>query len=524
MRLVHSSNTTPEILFRKALWAKGFRYAVCKGDLPGKPDIVIPSKRLAVFVDGDFWHGRQWRQRRLASLEEQFKKTKTKKYWVAKIRRNMVRDCSATASLLSKGWTVLRFWESQLSRDMETCVNMTLQTAQGVVAGSATTAIPYKSVAEFFAGIGLMRLGLDLEGWSTKFANDIDPLKYAMYRDNFPDTDSHFSLEDIHKLVDRPDVVPTVALATASFPCNDLSVAGAMKGLNGKQSSAFWGFVNVLKAMGNRKPPMILLENVVGFLMAHHGDDFRQALVALNQLGYSVDAFIINAVHFVPQSRPRLFVVGSIIPTDRQSGRDWTSTDPTELRPEALLTFINRHPEIRWNIRPLPTLPRSKVRLPDILEDLADDDPHWWSPERAKYLLDQMSPRHKKVAMHMMQGERWSYGTVFRRMRHGKSMGELRVDGLAGCLRTPRGGSGRQILFRAGKGKYAVRLLIPREASRLMGADDYKLSVPLNQALFGFGDAVCVPVIQWIARHYLNPLVSELLRGSPLTLTTTQSH
>jgi len=83
-------------------------------------------------------------------------------------------------------------------------------------------------------------------------------------------------------------------------------------------------------------------------------------------------------------------------------------------------------------------------------------------------------------------------------------------DGVAGCLRTPRGGSGRQILFKAGHGTYFFRLLTPRECARLMGADNYRIEVPFNQALFGFGDAVCVPVIEWIARHYLNPVVNEL--------------
>ncbi len=88
-------------------------------------------------------------------------------------------------------------------------------------------------------------------------------------------------------------------------------------------------------------------------------------------------------------------------------------------------------------------------------------------------------------------------------------MAELRIDGVAGCLRTPRGGSGRQILFVAGRGKFFVRLLSPRECARLMGADKFKISVPLNQALFGFGDAVCVPVIRWITNNYLTPVWIE---------------
>ena len=95
-------------------------------------------------------------------------------------------------------------------------------------------------------------------------------------------------------------------------------------------------------------------------------------------------------------------------------------------------------------------------------------------------------------------------------------MVELRDDGLAGCLRTSRGGSSRQMIVKAGKGKFFVRLLTPRECARLMGADDYPITAPVNQALFGFGDAVCVPVIEWIAEYYLNPLVNELIRGRPL--------
>jgi DNA (cytosine-5)-methyltransferase 1 len=116
----------------------------------------------------------------------------------------------------------------------------------------------------------------------------------------------------------------------------------------------------------------------------------------------------------------------------------------------------------------------------------------------------------------MTAGEEESYGTVFRRMRAGRSMAELRTDGVAGCLRTPKGGSAKQILFKAGRGEYHARLLTPREAARLMGADDYTLPNSLDASYFGFGDAVCVPVIEWIATHYLNPLVNELIRGKPL--------
>jgi DNA (cytosine-5)-methyltransferase 1 len=370
-----------------------------------------------------------------------------------------------------------------------------------------------KSFAEFFAGVGLMRLGLEREGWRIAFANDIDPQKEEMYRANFPDADRHFALGDIHAL--PVPKIPMVALATASFPCNDLSLAGGRKGLEGKSSSAFWGFVKILREMKQRRPPLVLIENVTGFLTSHGGRDFKNAMLALNDLGYAVDPFILDAASFVPQSRQRLFVVGTrtkIHDADEVAERFYESG----VRPGALAEFIFSHPSINWRIQQLPDPPLGCSRLEDIIEDLPNKSEEWWSKERAEYLLNQMSLRHRQIAEKMISKNAWSYGTVFRRVRNEKSMAELRTDGLAGCLRTPRGGSGRQILFKAGFGKYYVRLLTPRECARLMGADDFKITVPLNQALFGFGDAVCVPVIQWIAQNYLNPLWDKQFGASTI--------
>jgi len=191
-----------------------------------------------------------------------------------------------------------------------------------------------KTFAEFFAGIGLMRMGLELSGWAHAFANDIDPDKEEMYRDHFRDTNGCFAPGDVHKLDWRS--VPDVTLATASFPCNDLSLAGSRTGLAGKQSSAYWGFLKVIEIMGNRRPPLVLLENVPGFLSSHGGKDFSEALQALNRLGYLVDAFMIDAARFVPQSRVRLFVIGS----PKGSFDAFTTAEPplfyeSELRPKA---------------------------------------------------------------------------------------------------------------------------------------------------------------------------------------------
>lgn len=371
-----------------------------------------------------------------------------------------------------------------------------------------------RTVAEFFAGIGLMRIGLEQAGWGVVWANDIDEDKMAMYRGHFTNDDAPYHLGDVHAL--DPDDIPKVSLATASFPCNDLSLAGARRGLAGQQSGAFWGFMSVLKGMGRRRPPLVMLENVAGFLTSHDGDDFRDACLGLNDLGYSVDAFIIDAALFVPQSRQRLFLIGRRDQWKADRVIETPSFYESQSRPHSLADFILWNPEIRWSIRSLPPIVKAKTTLQDILEDLPVNSAYWWSAQRAEYLLNQMSAKHRATADKMIAGKAMSCGTVFRRVRRGKSMAELRTDGIAGCLRTPRGGSGRQILFVASKGRYAVRLLTPRECARLMGVDGFRITVPLNQALFGFGDAVCVPVIRWIADNYLTPVWKEL-RASEIT-------
>ncbi|MEJ0088391.1 MAG: DNA (cytosine-5-)-methyltransferase [Limisphaerales bacterium] len=364
-----------------------------------------------------------------------------------------------------------------------------------------------KTFAEFFAGIGLMRMGLELGGWEVVFANDIDEQKKEMYYTNFPDADEHFLLGDIHKIPARE--IPTASLATASFPCTDLSLAGAREGLDGENSSAFWGFIKIIRDMKERRPPLLLIENVTGFLSSNEGRDFEDAMLALNDLGYAVDPIILDASRFVPQSRQRLFVV-CIKQSPSAANEIHERFFQSSTRPEALADFIFSHPDINWKIRQLPEPPYESTTLEDVLENLPSNSEEWWSEDRALYLLNQMSQKHRAIADRMIGGRNWSYGTVFRRVRNERSMAELRTDGIAGCLRTPKGGSGRQILFKAGKGQYHVRLLTPRECARLMGADDFKIEAGNNQALFGFGDAVCVPTVSWIAENYLNPILDEL--------------
>ncbi|MBW4612863.1 MAG: DNA (cytosine-5-)-methyltransferase [Desmonostoc vinosum HA7617-LM4] len=370
-----------------------------------------------------------------------------------------------------------------------------------------------KTAADFFAGIGLVTMGLLKQGWQVKYALDHNEEKCLMYQGNFGG--EHYHCKNIKEITGAK--VPQITLAHASFPCTNISVAGSRSGLHSGESSTFWEFIRLISEIGEihsmNKPPLILIENVEGFLTSGYRKDLIIALKALNNLGYAVDILVIDAAHFVPQSRVRLFIVGNLFGLSHTSNDiEHIMSQQTCARPQKVKDFIAANPTIRWNLRNLPDLPQRTICLADIV----DQTEKWWTKERTEYLFNQMFERHKAQIRLMMQNEYWSYGTVFRRTRirdcTKQSTAELRIDGIAGCLRTPKGGSARQIIVRSGKRCFDARLINARESACLMGAPEYLIpqNVSFNNILFGFGDAVCVPVIEWIVKNYLNPLFDEL--------------
>lgn len=355
MRKVHSYDTAPEVALQSVLREQGVVYEVHPADLPGKPDIVLTAARVAVFVDGEFWHGMQWRRRRRAALDEQFKAARNREYWLKKIRRNMQRDCANTSKLLKQGWKVIRFWEKDVLEHPEKCAEMTLRLRDSQVIDDGFSVLPGKTFAEFCAGSGPMRTGLAAQGWTLVFAAGRDPSQLAMRSGQSPEVDGHGAPGAIHELA--ADLIPSVTLATASLPCNDLSLAGARGGLKSEHVSAFWGFVRILTAMGRRRPPLILVESGAEFLTAQAGADFKQALKILNDLGYAVDTFLLDAAVFAPQSRPRLFVIGSLdAPLGADQPKEEYSFFEDEARPRAVADFILANPDIRWRVRALPSM------------------------------------------------------------------------------------------------------------------------------------------------------------------------
>lgn len=360
---------------------------------------------------------------------------------------------------------------------------------------------------EFFAGGGLARLGLEPD-FACVFANDIDPAKAAAYRAAFPGGDMREG--DIWRL-NTADLPGHAALAWASFPCQDLSLAGERRGLAAPRSGAFWGFHALIEKLAGEKraPDILALENVTGLLSSHGGADFTALVHALDDLGYRVGAMEIDAALFTPQSRPRLFVIAA-----RNAPAHLIAGGPGEpFHTQAIRNLVARMPDglrkrfVWWR---LDAPPKRNTRLVDLL----DDEPQgatWNSAEQTARLIAQMSPLQRSRLDALRESGRCEVGAVFRRIRveHGERVqrAEARFDGIAGCLRTPAGGSSRQILLFVEGDRVRSRLISPREAARLMGAPDH-YPLPSNQtaALHLLGDAVCVSVVRWLSQHLLAPL------------------
>lgn len=359
---------------------------------------------------------------------------------------------------------------------------------------------------EFFAGGGLARLGLAPD-FHCAFANDFDPAKARAYRTAFGG--DGLIEGDVWKLA-ASALPKSAALAWASFPCQDLSLAGARAGLAAPRSGAFWGFHRLIERLGADAPDVLALENVSGLLSSHGGADFAALVHALDGLGYRVGAMEIDAALFVPQSRPRLFIVAA-----RRAPAHLVAPGPCEpFHTKALRDVVARLPEalrkhfVWWR---LEAPAKRNTRLADLL----DDPPvgaEWRSVEQTAALLTQMSPLQRARVDALAASGRREVGAVFRRIRieHGKRVqrAEARFDGLAGCLRTPAGGSSKQMLLFIEGAQVRSRLISPREAARLMGVpDDYPLPDGQTAALHLLGDGVCVPVVRWLSHNLLAPLV-----------------
>ena len=367
---------------------------------------------------------------------------------------------------------------------------------------------------EFFAGGGMARAGLG-EGWRCLFANDFDPSKAASYRANWGEGAMHVG--DIHEL-DVATLPGAPDLAWASFPCQDLSLAGHGAGLKGARSGAFWGFQRIIEGLRTegRAPRLLVIENVIGALTSNGGADFADLTRALAALGYVVGALTIDAAHFLPQSRPRLFILCA-----REELAGGSAGEPSApWHSPALIRAVAALPREaqknwRWWSLPAPTV--HNMRLADLIEEDPRDTP-WQRPEETARLVSLMSPANlRKLEAAKVAGMRM-VGTIYRRTRLDENgakvqRAEVRFDGIAGCLRTPGGGSSRQFIMVVDGAQVRTRLLSGREAARLMGLpDDYILPARYNDAYHLLGDGLAVSAVRFLRMHLLDALV----RGAPV--------
>jgi len=356
----------------------------------------------------------------------------------------------------------------------------------------------------------MARAGLG-PSWTCLLSNDIDEKKGAAYQQNWGSKE--LKIEDVARLSTH-NLPGTADLAWASFPCQDLSLAGNGAGLKGARSGTFWLFWSLMKdlAQQGRAPALIVLENVCGAITSHDGKDFAALTSALADESYHFGALVIDAVHFVPQSRPRLFIVAVKDDIAIPSGLVRKTADPLW----ATATLVQAQKDLdkelrdRWVWWNLPAPATRTVAFSDLIED-EPEGVCWHTKAETKKLLDMMSPLNRKKVLGARKAGKRMVGTIYKRTRPDETgrrvqRAEIRFDDIAGCLRTPVGGSSRQVLMFVEGDQVRSRLLSPREAARLMGlSDSYKLPKNYNEAYHLAGDGLVVPAVRHLAKHILEP-------------------
>lgn len=350
---------------------------------------------------------------------------------------------------------------------------------------------PWKML-EFFAGSGLVAYGMK-DCFSPVWSNDINERKSKVYRANFKA--DHFLQDDIRN-VSGSDL-PNAHLSWASFPCQDLSLAGNMKGIHAERSGLVWEWLRVMDEM-DKRPCVLALENVLGLLSANEGKNYISIHNALLRRGYKCGAIALNSDLFVPQSRPRVFVIA--VREDVKIPVEIIGNGPNWLHNKAAERLGNTLEKWIW-WKTTPPIHR-KLNLEDILE------------YDVKFDKDDVLRLVPQRMMHELNSKENGIATGYRRTRNGSQQLELRFDGIAGCLRTPAGGSSKQYIVIRKNGENHARLLTVREAARLMGApDSYTLPGTYNDGYFAMGDAVVLPVAKFLAERFLKPLVEVAYCG-----------
>lgn len=494
MSRVRNSNTTLEKALCEALRCNGVTTFKCNDkDVFGKPDITFPARKIAVFCDGDFWHGYDW-----DNTKSEIKSNRD--FWIPKIEKTIQRDLEVTERLQSQGWIVLRFWGHEIKKDLNHCVSVILDTLHEVPVP------PYRTI-DLCAGIGGIRRGFELAG---QFVNvlsaEIDEYACRTYRHLFGDephndlTSEDFKIEVENTCYD---------FLLAGFPCQTFSRVGLEEGFANEEKGKI--FFHIADIINRTRPVGFLLENVDRLVTHDDGDTFKIiANTLVDKLGYHVIGvtktdeglltyspknFIRNSKDFgVPQNRPRTYLIG--FDTER------FDSDRFQKLPKEL-------PSLRENA---------------LYEDLNDLLEHDVDP---KYYM--ASGYLNTLIRHRERQEGRGYGFGYR------IVNEAGIEHPIANTLLATGGSGRErnLIYDPREGiagmeingkqtplnDQGIRVMTPTEWGKLQGFINYAFldgegndnfsfppNVPDVQKYKQFGNTVTIPVIEEMARFILHCL------------------
>lgn len=497
MQANKSTGTKIEIALAKQLFARGLRYRKNDKTVFGKPDLTFKKRKLAIFIDGEFWHGKDWETTKHDHKSNQA-------FWFAKIERNMARDAEVNAELARQGWTVLRFWGKEIEKNLPDCIakiedairskKMNVGETLSMVAEDAVvydslvvaesppdsaTRAPFKDVCaktkrgtaaftfiDLFAGIGGFRLAMQSLGGRCVFTSEWDTNAQKTYAANFGD-DHLFG--DITREETKAQIPDGFDVLCAGFPCQAFSIAGKRGGFEDTRGTLFFDVAEIIR---RKRPRAIFLENVKGLRNHNKGQTLATILNVLREdLGYFVpEPQIVNAKNFgVPQNRERIFIVG----------------------------FRNDLGVAQFAY-PKPS--GKKVTFADVKEKTVPPTKYWLS---TRYL--ETLEKHK--ARHAGKGNGFGYEII-------------PDDGIANAIVV--GGMGRErnlviddrltdftptTHIRGDVNRRGIRRMTPREWARLQGfPDSFVIPVADAHAYKQFGNSVAVPAIRATAREVLKEL------------------
>ena len=310
MSRVKEKNTAIELLFEEELKRRGIvTYVKNQKGIPGKPDFSFIARRIAVFCDGDFWHGYDWENTRNTIHSN-------RDFWIPKIEKNIARDARVNAALEENGWTTLRFWGHEIKKNLIQCVDILEAVLRRVPVP------PFRTI-DLCAGIGGIRRGFELTGqFHNVLSAEVDKYARKTYRHLFgDDPNNDITSDNFKELVDSTEY----DVLLAGFPCQTFSRVGKEEGFDDETKGQI--FFHIAEIIKRTRPFCFFLENVDRLVTHDSGKTFKTISdMLVNKLGYYVIGikradsgmleynpkdFVRNSRDFgVPQNRPRTYIIG----------------------------------------------------------------------------------------------------------------------------------------------------------------------------------------------------------------------